>query len=112
VVVATPDVQPTAGTAIRITGVFTITGVGTVVAGDVEAGVVRPPMRFHVVAGRGSPTGPASVDVIKLEIHRKVVVEARTGDKAAFVLRGVPDTVQPKDVVRRGDLLMLAEPAE
>jgi elongation factor 1-alpha len=107
---APPDIIPTSGTAIRVQDVYTISGIGTVIVGYVEAGVVHPPMRFHVVAGKGSPTGSLSVDVVQIEMHHHEQPEARVGDFAGFTLKGLPPGVRSRDLVRRGDVLIAAEP--
>jgi translation elongation factor EF-1alpha len=106
-----PEITPESGTAIRISGVYRIGGLGVVAVGKVEAGTVRPSMRFHAVAGRGSPTGPLTVEVGGIEMHHQAVTEARTGDIAGFQLRGLPDDSRSGKLLRQGDLLMAAEPS-
>jgi GTPase len=105
-----PEIAPQSGTAIRISGVYHIYGIGVIVAGKVEAGTVRIPMRFHVVAGKGSPTGPMTVDVVAIEMHHRALTAVHQGDVAGFKLSGLPDVTRPERLLRTGDLLVAAEP--
>jgi translation elongation factor EF-1alpha len=98
------------GTAIWVEEVGEITGVGVTIHGRVEAGVVRPPGSYRLVPGERSPTGPMTVQVVSVEVRHRVQTEARLGERAMFTLHGVPVGVHPRHLIRKGDVLILAEP--
>jgi elongation factor Tu len=83
-----------------IEDVFSITGRGTVVTGRVEQGVLKVNEEVEIVGIR--PTRKAVATGI--EMFRKLLDEARAGDNAGVLLRGVG-----KDEVERGQVL--AKPA-
>jgi len=78
---------------IPIQDVYTITGIGTVPVGKVEAGKIKigDPVSF-------TPSG-AQGDVKSIEMHHEQVKEAGPGDNIGFCVRGVG-----KNDVKRGDV--------
>ncbi len=77
-----------------IQDVFTITGVGTVVVGRVETGVVKVGDKVVIMP-------PAKVgDVRSIETHHIKINEAKPGDNVGINVRGV----EKKDI-RRGDVM-------
>jgi len=77
-----------------IQDVFTITGVGTVVVGRVETGVLKPGDRIVIMP-------PAKVgDVRSIETHHLKIDEAKPGDNVGVNVRGIS-----KEDVRRGDVM-------
>ncbi|HEV8049674.1 MAG TPA: hypothetical protein VGP88_03670 [Thermoplasmata archaeon] len=73
----------------RVDDVFSITGLGCVVVGEVEEGTLRPPcpMQLVPVAPRGD--APGSVMVAGAMAHHKEVAEVGSGTKAGLTLRGI-----------------------
>ncbi len=77
-----------------IQDVFTITGVGTVVVGRVETGVVKVGDKVVIMP-------PAKVgDVRSIETHHIKINEAKPGDNVGINVRGI----EKKDI-RRGDVM-------
>ncbi|MEX0946728.1 MAG: EF-Tu/IF-2/RF-3 family GTPase, partial [Acidimicrobiia bacterium] len=79
-----------------IEDVFSITGRGTVVTGRVEQGVLRVNEEVEIVGIRPTRKSVAT----GIEMFRKLLDEARAGDNAGVLLRGVG-----KDEVERGQVL-------
>lgn len=77
--------------------VFSITGRGTVVTGQVESGSVRVGMTLELVR-EGQPV--ASTPVTGLEMFRKVVDQATAGENVGLLLAGLR-----REDVQRGDVL-------
>jgi len=80
-----------------VENVFTITGRGTVVTGAVERGTLRTGDTVEVV---GLDTETFEEVVTGIETFGKILPEARAGDNAALLLRGIK-----RDEVRRGQLI-------
>jgi elongation factor Tu len=80
-----------------IEDVFTITGRGTVVTGRVEQGVLRLGEEVEIV---GIERQTKKTVVTGIEMFRKMLDEARAGDNAGILLRGIK-----KDEVQRGQVL-------
>ncbi|MET0656895.1 MAG: elongation factor Tu [Steroidobacteraceae bacterium] len=81
---------------LRVEEVYTISGRGTVVTGCVERGVVRVNDEVEIVGLK--PT--VKTTCTSIEIFRKLVDEARAGDNAGILLRGVK-----REDVERGQVL-------
>ena len=84
---------------LRVEEVYTISGRGTVVTGCVERGVVRVNDAIEIVGLK--PT--VETTCTSIEIFRKLVDEARAGDNAGILLRGVK-----REDVERGQVLAQA----
>ncbi|QEK39185.1 elongation factor Tu [Candidatus Nesciobacter abundans] len=80
-----------------IEDVFTITGRGTVVTGRVETGNVKVGDEVEIV---GIVEKTQRTTVTGIEAFRKVLDDARAGDNAGFLLRGIN-----KEDVQRGQVL-------
>ena len=81
-----------------IQDVYTITGVGTVPVGRVEAGVMKPGDKIIF-----QPSG-ATGEVKSIEMHHKVLDKAEPGDNVVFNVRGVNKTdIRKGDVVGKPD---------
>ena len=81
---------------LRIEEVYSISGRGTVVTGNIERGVVRVNDDVEIVGLK--PT--LKTTATSIEIFRKIVDEGRAGDNAGILLRGVKH-----DDVERGQVL-------
>lgn len=79
-----------------IEDVFSITGRGTVVTGRVEQGVLKVNEEVEIVGIRDTRKTVAT----GIEMFRKLLDEARAGDNAGVLLRGVG-----KEEVERGQVL-------
>ncbi|MGV8177024.1 MAG: translation elongation factor EF-1 subunit alpha [Candidatus Bilamarchaeaceae archaeon] len=77
-----------------IQDVFTISGHGTVPAGRVETGVLKPGDQIVVM-----PSG-AKGEVKKIEMHHQELKEAKAGDNIGFNVKGI----EKKDI-KRGDVI-------
>ena len=92
-----PDRVLDAPFLLRIEGVYSITGRGTVVTGRVERGVLRLNDVVEIVGLRATMTSTCT----GIEIFRKSVDEIRAGDNVGVLLRGV----RAEDV-ERGQVLV------
>jgi elongation factor Tu len=82
---------------LRVEGVYSITGRGTVVTGCVERGILRANDEVEIVGLRAT----AKSTCTGIEIFRKPVDEIRAGDNAGVLLRGM----RAEDV-ERGQVLV------
>ena len=80
-----------------VADIFTIQGRGTVVTGRVESGTVRVGMEVDVVRDGGVVT---TTTVTGVEMFRKVLDSATTGDNVGLLLKGLS-----KEQLRSGDLI-------
>lgn len=80
-----------------VVDVFSITGRGTVVTGQVESGTVRVGMPVDVVRDGGVAF---TTTVTGLEMFRKVLDTATVGDNVGLLLRGLG-----KEQLHAGDLI-------
>ena len=81
---------------LRVEEVYSISGRGTVVTGNIERGVIRVNDEVEIVGLR--PT--MKTTCTSIEIFRKIVDEGRAGDNAGVLLRGVRH-----EEVERGQVL-------
>lgn len=82
-----------------IEDVHTIEGIGTVVTGRVERGVLQPGDMVEIV-GLGDGHSPRKVVVTSVQAFRKALPEARAGQNVGLRLRGVR-----RNEVARGQVL-------
>ncbi|WP_436492186.1 EF-Tu/IF-2/RF-3 family GTPase [Actinokineospora sp. HUAS TT18] len=82
---------------LTIEDVFTITGRGTVVTGQVATGLVRVGDQVRL-SRAGQPV--ATIRIAGVEMFRKKTAEARAGDHVGLLLDGVE-----RDQVHGGDVL-------
>jgi elongation factor Tu len=96
---AGPPVVATGDGSFRmpVEDIFTIHGRGTVVTGRVESGTVRVGMEVDVVRDGGVVT---TTTVTGVEMFRKVLDSATTGDNVGLLLKGLS-----KEQLRSGDLI-------
>jgi translation elongation factor EF-Tu-like GTPase len=91
------DTLPAGSFGMTAEDVFSITGRGTVVTGRITAGTVT--VGEQVLLSRaGQPL--AQVEVTGIEMFRRTVKTAKTGDNVGLLLRGVE-----RDQVLKGDVL-------
>ena len=103
---------PSGPVRFRIDKVYTIVGLGCVVAGEVVEGILRPPLTMKVVTVSPRPDTPASVQVVMATVHRQTVPEVAPGTGAGLTLRGLwgpglgLSSVLRKWPVEAGDVLV------
>lgn len=93
----TADTFSQSGFHITVQDVFTITGRGTVIVGQVESGSVHVGDNVTLKRLDGSTR---NVTVTGIEMFRKVMNVAQTGDNVGILLRGLT-----KDDISKGDVL-------
>ena len=82
--------------------VFTITGRGTIVTGQVESGSIKVGNSVKI---KNSETGEVIVSVVSgIEVFRKMLDTANAGDHVGILLRGLN-----RDDISKGDILFLGE---
>ena len=74
------------GFSMKIEDVFTISGRGTVVTGNIASGEIRIGDAVRIVSGDGTAI---ETNVTGIEMFRKIVNEAKAGDNVGLLLRGV-----------------------
>jgi elongation factor Tu len=96
---ATPPAAPAGDGTFRlpVEDVFFITGRGVVVTGKVESGTVRVGMQVNVVRDGGVAM---TTTVTGVEMFRKVLDSATTGDNVGLLLKGLG-----KEQLHTGDLI-------
>ena len=87
---------------LTVQDVFTITGRGTVVTGQVERGSIKVGDSVKI---KDSVTGEIKISVVSgIEMFRKLLNAANAGDNVGILLRGMK-----RDDVSKGDILFLGE---
>lgn len=86
-----------------VSGIYKIKGVGDVIAGRIEQGVVRP----GDVVGF-SPTGVTGAKVFSIEMHHKSYPEAVPGDNVGLNIKGLTKENMPK----AGDIMYIQKQGE
>ena len=94
--IPTPERDVDRSFLMPIEDTFSVKGRGTVVTGRVERGVIRPGEEVEIV-GMGEVRKTMATS---LEMFRKTLDDARAGDNAGVLLKGVG-----KDDVKRGQVL-------
>lgn len=74
----------------RVDNVYTITGTGYVVVGEVVEGMLRTPTTLNLVTATPRSGAPASIQVAGAMAHHKVISEIAPGSPVALTLRGLP----------------------
>jgi translation elongation factor EF-Tu-like GTPase len=96
--VGPPDASAGDGTfRMSVEDIFSIQGRGTVVTGRVSSGTVRVGMQVNVVRDGGVAF---TTEVSGVEMFRKVLDTATTGDNVGLLLKGLA-----KEQVHAGDLI-------
>ncbi|GAA1578831.1 hypothetical protein GCM10009804_39120 [Kribbella hippodromi] len=91
------DVLPVGSFGLTVEDVFSITGRGTVATGRIQTGTVSVGEQL-IVNRDGRPL--LQVEVTGIEMFRKTVKTAKTGDNVGLLLRGTK-----RDQVLKGDVL-------
>lgn len=87
---------------VPISGVYNIKGVGDVLTGRVEQGVVKPDMAVRFVPSH-TAANPCAGKVFTVEMHHKAVPEAGPGDNVGMNIKGIAKNYKP----RNGDIMIL-----
>jgi elongation factor Tu len=82
-----------------VENVYTISGIGTVVTGRVDRGVLKPGQSIEIV-GLTEAGEPRKVVVTSIEAFRRPLTEAKAGENVGLRLRGVRH-----DEVARGQIM-------
>jgi elongation factor 1-alpha len=98
-----PDRKNDAPLRLPISGIYKIKGVGDVLAGRVEQGVVLPKSEV-VFMPTHTATDPCKGLVFTVEMHHKRVEKASTGDNVGMNIKNLPKERMP----RVGDVMILA----
>jgi len=94
-----PKRKPDAPVRMPVSGVYNIKGVGDVIAGRIEQGLITPGQEVEFV-----PSG-ASGKVFSIEMHHKKYEKAQPGDNVGLSIKGLP-----KDKIKKprvGDVMFL-----
>ena len=83
---------------VPINGIYKINGVGDVITGRVEQGVIRPNDQVGVV-----PRNLSGLKIFSIEMHHKMVPEANPGDNVGLNIKGLDKKNMPKV----GDVIFL-----
>lgn len=87
---------------LTVQDVFTITGRGTVITGQVERGSIKVGDSVKI---KNSMTGEVKLSVVTgIEMFRKLLDTATVGDNVGILLRGIK-----RNEISRGDILFLGE---
>lgn len=90
--------------------VYTITGLGLVVVGEVEEGSIRPPTPMRLIRVVDGAEVAVPVRVVQAQAHHKQVTEVGPGTPAGLVVRGIPPDRSPfaphRYPVAKGDRLV------
>jgi len=97
-----PQRNPNKPMRTPISGVFKIKGVGDVLTGRVEQGVVKPGQEVRFIPTHSAST-PCKGKVFTVEMHHKNVPEANPGDNVGLNIKGLPKANMP----RVGDVMVL-----
>lgn len=81
---------------LSVEGVFSIPGRGTVVTGKIDQGTLRVGNEVELITAKGTK----KTTVTGIEMFRKSMDEAKAGDNAGLLLRGID-----KDQVGSGDII-------
>ena len=87
---------------LTVQDVFTITGRGTVITGQVERGSIKVGDSVKI---KNSMTGEVKLSAVTgIEMFRKLLDTATVGDNVGILLRGIK-----RNEISRGDILFLGE---
>merc|ERR1711966_38036 len=102
--VTKPERNPDAEMRLPISGIYKIKGVGDVLAGRVEQGVVKPEKDVIFMPTHTAST-PCSGKVFSVEMHHKRVPDANPGDNVGMNIKGLQKINMP----RVGDVMVYAK---
>lgn len=106
-----PGDAPLANAArFRVDDVYTITGLGCVLVGEVEEGSIRPPVPMRILHVVDGAEEVIPVQVVSVMAHRQPVAELFPGTPAGLQLRGLREDRSPlarsRYPVGKGDRLV------
>ena len=87
---------------VPLSGVYKIKGVGDVLTGRIEQGVVKPGDECMFIPTHSASTS-CTGKVFTVEMHHKNVPEASQGDNVGMNVKGLPKDNMP----RAGDIMIL-----
>jgi len=85
-----------------ISGIYKIKGIGDVLTGRVEQGIVKPGEDVVFLPTHNAAT-PCEGKIFSVEMHHKVVPQATSGDNCGFNIKGLKKENMP----RVGDVMIL-----
>jgi len=85
-----------------ISGIYKIKGIGDVLTGRVEQGIVKPGEDVVFLPTHNTAT-PCEGKIFSVEMHHKVVPQATSGDNCGFNIKGLKKENMP----RVGDVMIL-----
>jgi elongation factor 1-alpha len=97
-----PPRVTTAAMRVPVSGIYKIKGVGDVVTGRVEQGVVKPGDEV-VFLPTHAPSTPCTGKIFTVEMHHKSVPQAQAGDNVGLNVKGLVKENMP----RVGDVMVL-----
>lgn len=97
-----PPRNPDAPLRVPLSGIYNIKGVGTVLAGRVEQGTVKPGDEV-IFLPTHTASAPCTGKVQTVEMHHKSVEKANTGDNVGMNIKGLNKSNMP----RKGDVMVL-----
>lgn len=104
------DAPLPADTRFRVDAVYTITGTGCVLVGEVEQGSIRPPVSMRAVRVVDGAETSIPVQVVSAMAHHKQVAELLPGVPAGLQLRGIKENralfARERYPVAKGDRLV------
>jgi elongation factor 1-alpha len=89
-----PPRYPDKNLRVPISSLYNIKGVGNVLAGRVEQGVVTPGLEVLFIPTHTDAV-PCKGKVFSIEMHKKSVEEAGTGDNVGMCIKGLEKTNMP-----------------
>lgn len=104
--VKVPPRNTTGVLRVPISGVYSIKGVGDVLTGRVEQGVVKPNDKVVFMPSH-TDSNPCEGKVFTVEMHHKKVEQAVPGDNVGFNIKGLDKNNMP----RVGDIMILKQDA-
>lgn len=89
-------------TRIPVSGLYKIRGIGDVITGRVEQGIVKPGEEVAFLPSH-TPASPCEGKIFSIEMHHKAIPQAVSGDNCGFNIRGLRKESMP----RSGDVMVL-----
>lgn len=98
-----PERKTDAALRVPISGIYKIKGVGDVLTGRVEQGILKPGEEVVFLPKHSSKALPCQGKVFSVEMHHKRVEQAFPGDNVGMNIKGLEKTNVPE----AGDVLIL-----
>merc|ERR1712056_89046 len=90
-----PGRNETAPMRLPVSGIYKIKGVGDVLAGRVEQGIVKPNEEV-VFMPTNTPANACAGKVFQIEMHHKAVPEAKPGDNVGMNVKNLDKQNMPR----------------